>query len=609
MYCTNCGAKIADDVSRCPNCGHEFRTEGAKVRNRVSDTPADKLRQNTGGATSKNGQKRNSSGKKIILAVCAVIIVSVVIVAFNVNRTKKIDLEKYVEIGYHGYNGYASADVTMNWTDLYSEIYEATGGKSDGVNDVDDLVDALQENREIAQAIGSISIEFTSEKEKLSNGDLITVDITYDNDLAKKSKIEFTGGSVSQTVEDLDEVEQIDPFKDLEVTFSGTSPQGTIAYSYQGNDERISRLTFSVSQSDHLKNGDIVSIAVNPDDAITGQEGYICTRKSEEYAVEGLDEYVRSFADIPEDFLDKMKMEAEDSVYAYTAGNYNYGVSLSGDLSYAGYMMNFAKNGDAGSQGMNNVYLIYSGVVSDADGDFGTAKVYYPVRFSNILKTKDGFGYEENMGIVGNSRFDDSNTGTEGYINPLQFYTEVVDANRADYENEIGDGFEIFETSKEIAGLSDIDSGLRDKLHERALALVADYNVNHQFVLTDKTVMDNLTVAGEYLLLLKNPGTDYGNNNKYFVVCSADISNSAFEPATVYYPVEFDGIVSFSNGESIISKAQGIQGSSYFVEQDPNWNYGTDGYIDGAQMFAEIVTTNRGNYTYEVSDSLKQFGE
>ena len=603
MYCVNCGTKIADGSSRCPNCGHEAGTDRVEGNNKVSNTSS----QDTGDFTLKSEKKKTCS-KKMILCIGVVILVLIAIVAFGMNLPKKINLEEYVELGCYGYNGYATADVNVKWMDLYSDIYEAIGGKSDSVDDIDSIIDTLQGSYEIAQLINSISINFSSEREYLSNGDLISVDITYDNELTKKSKIKFTGESVSMTVENLVEVEQIDPFENLEVVFSGISPQGTIEYSYQGNDDRIFNLSFSVSQSEQLKNGDTVLITVDADDKITGQNGYICIKKSEEYMVEGLDEYVSSFENISEDFLSKMKTEAEDSIYAYTASDYKYGVSLSSDLSYAGYMMNFAK-GDYYSQGINNVYLIFSGVVSDTDGDFGAAKVYYPVRFSNILKTENGLSYEENMGITGNSRFDDSNTGTKGYINPLQFYTEVIDANRDNYESQIGDGFEVLSNSKDNTGLYDINNDLREKLYERALALVADYNVNHQFALAGETVMDNLTVAGEYLLLFKNPGTDYSKNNKYFVVCSANVSNRVIEPATVYYPVEFDGLINFSNGESIISRTEGIQGYSYFVDHDPNWAFDTSGYIDGTKMFAEIVTVNRDNYTYEVSDGLKQFGE
>ena len=48
-----------------------------------------------------------------------------------------------------------------------------------------------------------------------------------------------------------------------------------------------------------------------------------------------------------------------------------------------------------------------------------------------------------------------------------------------------------------------------------------------------------------------------------------------------------------------------ILGNSTFAD---TW-YHTKGYIDGTQMYSDIITSNRANYTYEVSDSLKEFGQ
>ena len=48
----------------------------------------------------------------------------------------------------------------------------------------------------------------------------------------------------------------------------------------------------------------------------------------------------------------------------------------------------------------------------------------------------------------------------------------------------------------------------------------------------------------------------------------------------------------------------GMLGYSTFAD---SW-YNTKGYIDGTQMYSDIVTSNRENYTYEVSEGLTEFG-
>lgn len=43
------------------------------------------------------------------------------------------------------------------------------------------------------------------------------------------------------------------------------------------------------------------------------------------------------------------------------------------------------------------------------------------------------------------------------------------------------------------------------------------------------------------------------------------------------------------------------------LEYDDGW-YNVDGYTDGAQMFNDLVVTQKVDYTYEVTDNLTQFG-
>ena len=48
-----------------------------------------------------------------------------------------------------------------------------------------------------------------------------------------------------------------------------------------------------------------------------------------------------------------------------------------------------------------------------------------------------------------------------------------------------------------------------------------------------------------------------------------------------------------------------VLGNTQFQD---TWTY-TNGYTDGAKMFSDLVTANRTDYSYEVSEGLKAFGE
>lgn len=43
------------------------------------------------------------------------------------------------------------------------------------------------------------------------------------------------------------------------------------------------------------------------------------------------------------------------------------------------------------------------------------------------------------------------------------------------------------------------------------------------------------------------------------------------------------------------------------LEYDDGWD-NVEGYTDGAQMFNDLVVTQKVDYTYEVTDNLTQFG-
>ena len=91
------------------------------------------------------------------------------------------------------------------------------------------------------------------------------------------------------------------------------------------------------------------------------------------------------------------------------------------------------------------------------------------------------------------------------------------------------------------------------------------------------------------------------------MVFSATVSNKdkKFATTTVYFPVEYSGLVSLPDGTYMLTSVGGIKGSFTF----PSSYYSTKGYMDGAKMFSDLVTANRENYTYVVSEGLKQFGE
>lgn len=171
------------------------------------------------------------------------------------------------------------------------------------------------------------------------------------------------------------------------------------------------------------------------------------------------------------------------------------------------------------------------------------------------------------------------------------------------YDAEVGDGFEQYAEYELIASLNDISADYKAILQADAIERIEEYIASSY---NGGSVATDLQYVGEYLLLSKTQGVDFANNVKYIVVCSATVSNTKgrFDTTTVYFPVEYDGVVKLPGDEYMCTSVKGILGSSTL----PNSWYNTKGYVDGTYMYSKIVTANREYYKYEVSEELQQFG-
>lgn len=111
---------------------------------------------------------------------------------------------------------------------------------------------------------------------------------------------------------------------------------------------------------------------------------------------------------------------------------------------------------------------------------------------------------------------------------------------------------------------------------------------------------------GEYLLTAKGEA-DLEDRNYYVAVFSATVSHADgdFAPTVVYYPVGFKGLFQIPDKSFSYIELDELWGYDSF----PDSFYSTKGYLDGAEMYADIITANRDNYDYEVSEGLQEFGK
>ncbi len=614
MFCGECGTKFDDGAAFCPNCGTKVKKiEPAPAAPAAGAQPAGAANNNNGAPAGPMGIPQDGAPKpamnidpKYIIAGCAAAVLLLVILMIVLNRKTVVDLNKFVkEPVFEGYNGYGSATTGFLFDEEaflaeYAGKIKYTGGTRGSV----------MEYASPEAMLADYANGYMDAGTNLSNGDSVTYKWTIDETLLKsmfkKCKLKYS--DVTFTVSGLTPLKEVNPFDYVTVTFDGIAPNGRCSIEVESDEEAVDSLYISGDKTSGLANGDEVKVTVSCyysddlEEVMAQNYGVILTETEKSYPVDGLVSYVTDYADISADYLDYAKSETEDTIAAYTANNYD-SANL-GDLEYAGYIFETAKDADDYYGAYNVLYVIYAGNVSSSKGEFDKSKVYYPVKFENLLKGTDGeiTGDSTNdimgWGYIGGRR------STDGYVNPLSCYNDLVEAYRDTYVATVGDGFEEYCEATEIASLNDISDSCRTVLTDLAKEKIEAY-IDESY--NESVVVKNLVADREYLLLAKEPGTDYSANNRYYVVFSASVSHKdkSFEKTTVYYPVEFDGIVNFKNGEYLVTSCSGIQGSAYF---DNSWYY-TRGYLDADEMYKTIVTGNRASYTSDVSKKAKEAKE
>ena len=617
MICGKCGTENVEGASICLECGSPLEAEAvSKPEEKVEEAKVIKE-----AAPSNNPGTMDASAavkaqlaaqqkklKGIIGGLLAVVAIGLVIVLMLTGKPT-IKLDKYLSVETDGYDGYGNAWCNIDWGKLEADYGQKLSLTKAAKKEMGVAADYISPVAMIQEGI-SVTLDKNGE---LANGEEINYTWNVEEEYLSRyvaCKLNYKDGS--HVVEGLEEVGSFDPFAGVEVSFSGIAPNGMAELTSGGS--TLSSGDFIYEPSYGLKNGDKVKVSLYTSDPeyYIRRFGKVPSTTEKEFEVSGLSELVSDISTLPDEFLDGMKKEAEDIIYAYTASNYDKEVSI-GTLNYKGYAFgNPKQSGDD-----NWMALIFDTDINHSGGEFRKTKIYYPIVFNKIVNDDGGMSYEEIDGIYGHSYIEDTYYNTAGYINPLTSYIELVGASRDRYDVVCGDGYEAYGEYEDIKALADMSDEFKTAIIEEGKELVESTLAKMQED-DDDLKASEASLAGEYLLISKNLGTDFASNNRYIIVYSAQITstkpddeNYYFEPKTVYYPVVYDGIVKLPGDEYMITVTSGIYGDvTWRDDKNSGWSiYRSKGYLDGAEMFSQLVTQSRDKYTYEVSEGLKQFGE
>lgn len=371
------------------------------------------------------------------------------VAAFTGCGTKEVDLNNYIRVEYNGYDTVGTAVWTFDCENLIKENSEAFGIKGEPTK---------SELAEIMEDVNDIVDGKLDKDSNLSNGDSISYvwDVNADEDFSDKYKVEFVCEDKNFTVESLDEIEEFDPFENLNVSFKGISPNGSA--SVEGSIDAVPSLYFKADKTSGLKNGDVIKVTLDSyEDDIESyciQYGKVPSVLEKEITVEGLSAYVSAIDEIPEDMQEKMKGQAMDSFTA-NAAKWADGNSLE-SAEFLGYYFLTPKEGFYASSN-NEIYCVYKitanvkGVTEDNTEEEQTAQeVYYTYyRYSDIMLLDDGTcsvdlsnGSMTNNTVeskYGSVNFWFSNYYFYGYSNLDSMFNECVTKKIADcnYESTV----------------------------------------------------------------------------------------------------------------------------------------------------------------------------
>lgn len=336
----------------------------------------------------------------------------------------KVDLEKMIKMTYEGIDtkGRASAEID---TDMVMETYFAKEKKPAKVLRLNALFWGMH-----------ASID---KKENLKNGDEITVTFSFDEKEAKDLGVVFTGNPVKIKVSGLKEAKEVDPFKDIHVHFSGVSPDISAKVVNNSKESFLAGLYVSLDRSYDLKVGDKIKAEIMVSDWELEDEGYIFTSTTKEYTVEGVDEYIKKYADIADTVKARMDQEVADHFEAKMADDYDYTDWFYPDdyvsswdakdrknepLKLAKIYFLTLKDGLSSWDGNNQLIYLYESKSTNSHSPDGVT-VYCGFKITDIVKASDG------TGSFDIDSFDEVSWDT--YKNLDDLITKSVNSQKGDY--------------------------------------------------------------------------------------------------------------------------------------------------------------------------------
>jgi uncharacterized OB-fold protein len=467
MYCRNCGKQIPADSNVCPYCG-------TKVKKAAEAGQSGDMTSNVMEALSKQEQSKETNSTSAIqtpkkdpvvsmkeayrkkpkmwisIGVAAVLVIGLIGVA--VSNSHKIDLSKYVTVSYG--SGVSEGKVFEKFDeDGFKEAVLAKNGITTTSTDFSNVTsqDMAKYTKEATIAgnaeILANSIKVTVDPKKdLTEKDRVNINVDYDASALKKCNIGLSNTKYSKKVSDLPKLKSYDPFEEIEVSFTGISPDLTAKLNKTSDDMGG---TYSLSKKDDIAVNENVTVTYKNNEEKLNEQGYTMASTTKDYATDKAAFYVTDVKDISSETLEKMKTAAYNTIKSALITKSDLkDYKSTGDPVYVGTYHEMCKDSPKtsffGGTTYNITYVIYSvSVGSNTDTKIADTTLYMPVQFVNLSQDTEGkqtYGSKDSNVEIAGSDYYQRTDGTltsysthRGYNSLDRLYKKLIEADQSTF--------------------------------------------------------------------------------------------------------------------------------------------------------------------------------
>lgn len=374
-----------------------------------------------------------------ILLAAALLVILIVVTSVVRAVNKRVDIGRFLQVDASGYDGYGTLAVDFDYTSFVERVKgdRSIKGYGDGkktssadqvnVNSRSALNRYAASEAERSVITDAVTIETTLpdgvDRAHLSNGDTVTLTVTFDKAAAKRFGVRVKEAVCEYTVNGLAEPGTFDVMQYFTVTFSGIDGSGRASIKSTPAQVKVGDATFTIEEnssyvncrfadgdrssisvyltdanSGSLQEGDTVRLTTNADEARFAEKGVVLTNLSKEVRVEKLGKYVTALSDL-KDVMPEITEKGAEDVRNYIYSNWGQAVHNSWFGSYtdqvldessvALYKMVLTTPKDTSSSRSGRLWCIYTATVSDSQMPEPTT-LYFGVCYRNLTLDEQG---------------------------------------------------------------------------------------------------------------------------------------------------------------------------------------------------------------------------